>query len=434
MSPTRREFMQTSLAAAVAVPAVLSASSKPSETLVIGLIGCKGMGWADLKDFLDEPNVRCAALCDIDDKYLNERAENVQEKQGKKPKLYKDYRKFLKRKDLDAVIVGTPDHWHCLPTVEACEAGKDVYVEKPLANTIEECDVMLRAARRYNRVVTVGMQQRSGKHWQEAIQFVRDGNLGKIRQVKFWANFNYGGGSPAIPDEPVPGGVDYEMWLGPAPNRPFNQKRFHGSWRMFWDYGGGLQTDWGVHLIDMGIWGMNIQAPPKSTRATGGNFASYSNATEMSDTQNVLYEFDDFTMICEHNAGIQSGPWGRNYGVAFLGTNGTLIADRDNWEVIGEGWGDDKRMVDVPQQKSDKMSHVNHVRNFIQCVKTRKKPACDIEIARLAALYAHLGNIAYRTGDVIVWDDANRSFVNNPKADKLAMAHYRKPWSLPTLS
>lgn len=441
MKSTRRTFLKktlvgtASLGIATTLPGSMVArhAVPAGEKFIVGLIGCKNMGYTNLKDFLKHPGVECAALCDVDDEYLNNRADDVEKTSGKKPKLYKDFRKLLENRDVDAVIIGTPDHWHCLHMVYACQAGKDVYVEKPLANTIEECDILVRAARRYNRIVQVGQQQRSGKHWQEAIRFVQSDQLGKIRRVNIWANFDYGAGKEVVPDEPVPIGLDYDMWLGPAPLRSFNRNRFHGYWRMFWDYGGGLMTDWGVHLIDMALWAMKVSGPPRSTSAVGGQFDCANKAIETGETQSVLYEFDDFIMVWEQNGGIQIGPWGRNYGVAFVGTNGTLIADRENWEVIAQSDEDKNRMEPVPPQMSDHASHMNHVKDFIECVKSRKKPACDVEIGRDAAFYAHLGNIAYRTGHKIVWDAAENAFINDSQADALVRANYRKPWEVPKI-
>jgi len=249
---TRREFIHNAALTAFGVsltpviPADLLARRRmisPNEKLIVGLIGCRNMGFHNARDFLLQPEVELAAMCDVDKNVLEARTKDILELQKKKPDHYKDYRKLLERKDINAVIVGTPDHWHCLQTVHACEAGKDVYVEKPLANSITECNIMLKAARKHNRVVQVGQQQRSGTHWKAAMDFIRSGKMGKIRRVNIWANFNYGAGQEKVPDTPVPEGVDFDMWLGPAPDRPFNEARFHGSWRMFWDYGGGLMTD-----------------------------------------------------------------------------------------------------------------------------------------------------------------------------------------------
>ncbi len=271
-------------------------------------------------------------------------SKDVLELQEKKPDLYKDYRKLLDRKDIDAVVIGTPDHWHCLQTVHACEAGKDVYVEKPLANSVTECHIMLKAARKHNRIVQVGQQQRSGLEWKAAMDFIKSGKLGKIRRVNIWANFDYGAGPEKVPDGPVPEGVDYDMWLGPAPLRPFNKSRFHGWWRMFWDYGGGLMSDWGVHLIDMPLWSFDVQSFPVSVVATGGIFAHRDRALEMADTQNVVYEMNDYLITWEHNGGLEIGPYDQPYGVAWIGTNGTLVADREHWRLFPESSENEYRM------------------------------------------------------------------------------------------
>lgn len=402
-----------------------------SDRITLGLIGARNMGWYNLTDLLKQDNVVCKTLCDVDDAVLEEKASVLLENGHPKPSLEKDYRKVLEDKDIDAVIVGTPDHWHCLPTVEACQAGKHVYVEKPLANSIAEGNAMLDAATRSGTLVQVGQQQRSGDHWQSAIDFVRSGKLGTIRQVKFWANFNYGSGNRPAPDSEPPPGVDYDRWLGPAPERPFNRNRFHGSWRMFRDYGGGLMTDWGVHLIDMGLWAMDVRTPPLSVRATGGNFASQDRATEMPDTLNVLYEMDGWTMTWEHNGGIQSGPYGQNYGVLFQGSNGTLVADRDKWRVFPEGEGEDLRMDPGEEVKSDHRSHLNHCGNFIRAIRYGEPLNADIQVGHRAALFAHLGNISFWSEEVIAYDMMRRKIVGSEKADGLVTPSYRSPWLLP---
>jgi predicted dehydrogenase len=404
-----------------------------NDKVTVALIGCNNMGFSNLEDFLKCPGVVCAALCDVDDSVLNNRAADVEKLTGAKPALVKDFRKILDDKSIDAVIIGTPDHWHCLQLVMACEAGKDVYVEKPLANSIAECRIMLAAARKYSRIVQVGQQQRSGQHWADVVQMVQAGKLGTLRRIQLWANFNYAAGHPVVPDEPVPAGVDFDMWLGPAPQRAFNRNRFHGYWRMFWDYGGGLMSDWGVHLLDMGIWAKNITSAPKFVVAAGGLYACEGRAVETADTQSVLFQFDDFIMTWEHNAGIQSGPYGRIYGIAFIGSNGTLVVDREKWEVYGEETEDGKRMDSIPRQPADPEDHIKHVRNFIECVKSRSKPACDIEIGYRAALFAHMGNIALRSGERLVWDETDGRFIHAVKANELVTPSYRKPWVFPQI-
>jgi predicted dehydrogenase len=402
-----------------------------NDRITLALIGAKNMGWGDLKDLLEQPNVVCKTLCDVDDAVLADKARELVEGGHNKPLLEKDYRRVLEDKDIDAVIVGTPDHWHCLPTVEACEAGKHVYVEKPLANSIGESNAMLDAARRTRRLVQVGQQQRSGTHWKSAIDFVRSGKLGAIRQVKYWANFDYGAGNWPVPDSAPPAGVDYDRWLGPAPKRPFNKNRFHGSWRMFRDYGGGLMTDWGAHLVDMGLWAMDVITPPRSVRSLGGNFANRDRALEMPDTLTVLYEMDGFNMVWEHNGGVQSGPYDQLYGVLFMGTNGTLVADRDKWRVFPEWGGKEWRMEEVEEVPGDQKSHLNHCENFIRAIRFGDALNADIEIGHRAALYAHLGNISYWADERVVYDMMLRRIINSKAADALVTPEYRAPWEFP---
>lgn len=442
---TRRNFLKTSataMAAGLIVPSAWSSVmtgnqiTGANDRIRIGLIGCKNMGWADLSDFLIHKEVDCIALCDIDQNILNSRAAEIEQRSNNKPQLFSDYRKLLEIKELDAVIIGTPDHWHCLQFTDACSAGKDVYVEKPIANYIAECDQMVKAAKRYNRITTVGQQQRSGNHWKAMIDYINSGKLGKIARADIWANFNYGALGRPIPNSEVPQGVDYEMWQGPAKTRPFNQQHFHGSWRMFWDYGGGLMTDWGVHLIDMVLWGMNIKTMPKRVTAFGGKYAYPENCPETFDTQNVIYEFDSFIMNWSHTGGVETGPYNRNYGIAFKGTNGTLVADRDNWEVFPEWDGNNKRprMEETMKMKSDNQDHQMHVAGFIDCMKTRSSETpCTIENGSLCAKYAHLGNIAARSGSILTYDNDKQRFTQGKEANHFLKPAYRSPWKLPSL-
>ena len=271
MKNTRRNFIKnTSLtfAGLTIGPGIYAAAPDrkpkklaPSDQLKIGVIGCKGMGFSNLRRHLEVNGTECIALCDVDQNVLEERAGQVAKMQGKKPLLYGDYRRMLENKDIDYIIVGTPDHWHCLNMIGALEAGKHVYVEKPIANTIEECNLMVAAAKKYGKIVQVGQWQRSGPHYEQAIDIVRSGNLGNIRLVKVWAYQGWMEPVPVLPDSEPPEGVDYTMWLGPAPKRPFNQNRFHFNFRWFWDYAGGLMTDWGVHEIDIALYAMNAKAP-----------------------------------------------------------------------------------------------------------------------------------------------------------------------------
>ncbi len=443
MKTTRRQFLTdsgkiiTGFGAASLMPgsafSILKGSSA-NEKIVVGLIGCKGMGWSNLDRFLNVETVECKALCDVDQNVLNQRASELEERTGKKPRLYNDYRKLLEDKDIDAVIVATPDHWHCLQTVHACEAGRDVYVEKPVGRTNAECEVMVSAARRYKRVVQAGQWQRSGQHWKDAVDYVQSGKLGNIRVVKAWAYQGWMDTIPVKPDQQVPDGVDYKMWLGPAPDRPFNPNRFHFNFRWYWDYAGGLMTDWGVHLIDIVLYAMN-PGGPKSIMSSGGKFGFPDDAMETPDTQQAIYEFEDFSMIWEHAAGIDGGPYGRNHGVAFIGNNGTLVVDRGSWEVLPE-----TEQMDGKTQDSIKRVHPsggggdhlqNHVNNFLDAIKSRERPAADIEIAANTAIISNLGNIAFLTGEKLHWNHSTGEFKNNKKANSYLKPAYHGQWKFP---
>ncbi len=424
----------TAIGAASVIPSkVWSASLSPSDKVNVALIGCRNMGFGILRHHLDTGIVNCVALCDVDQNVLKEKAESVKNDFNQSPELYSDYRKVLERKDIDAVIIGTPDHWHCLMTVDACSAGKDVYVEKPMANTIGECNIMVKAAKRYNRIVQVGQQQRNGKVFIDSMSLIKSGEIGTLRKVNIWANFNYGLGTTLVEDSPVPEGVDYNMWLGPAPERPFNQARFHGSWRHFWDYGGGLMSDWGVHLIDMGLWAKDVVKGPEKVVTYADNLSKQVMARETFDTMNVIYPQDDFVINYDLTAGIQQGPFDSAYGIQFIGEKGMLVADRSKYHLYPE-WDGQKKAPKTEEVHYDKgkESHREHVDNFLECIKTRKTPACPPEIGRAAAVHVHIANIAARLGETVLeWDDKNNRFSNCEKANAFITPEYRKPWKLP---
>jgi len=404
-----------------------------SGQLNVALIGCKSMGFGDLENHLAVPGVNCVALCDIDDSVLNERADQVKKKYNQSPKLYKDFRKMLEQKDIDAVIIGTPDHWHCLLTVYALQAGKHVYVEKPMANTIEECNIMVKAAKHYGKIIQVGQQQRSGFVFQKAMELIKGGKIGKLRKVNAWANFNYGVGSPVVPDEPVPAGVDFEMWLGPAPKRSFNRTRFHGNWRMFWDYGGGMNSDWGVHLLDMALWAKDINDPPEKVLVYGANTFHEPRSRETFDSMSVIYPKQDYVINWNMTAGIQKGPYDMPYGLEFVGDDATIVMDRNKMTVYPE-WDEDAKKPRTEEYKytEGKESHKEHAKNFIDSIKTGNRQACPPETGRIAALHLHIPNIAARTGEsILIWDDASNRFTNSEAANKLITPVYRQPWTLP---
>lgn len=435
MNTNRRTFIRTTAfatAAFGAFPTILRAGSA-NEKIVVGLVGCLGMGFSNLKAFLKQPNVECGALCDIDQNVLNERSAEVEKLQGKKPLLYADYRKMLENKDIDAVINATPDHWHTLVGIGAMEAGKALYTEKPLANSIQECNLMVAAQKRYKSVVQVGQWQRSDPHWKAAVEYLHAGNIGRIRSVRVWSYVGWKGSIPVVPDSEVPAGVDYDFWLGPAPKRPFNKNRFHFTFRWYWDYAGGLLADWGVHLLDYALFGMN-QYVPKSVMATGGKYAFPDDAMETPDTCMAVYDFGDFGVLWDHTIGIYGANYGnRGHGVAFVGEWGTLVVDRSGWEVIAESTSVSakKDFLQVPHQKGTGQGLDLHVANFLDCIKTGAKPNCDIEIGAHIARISHLGNISYRLGRKVFWNPEKQEFTDDAEANQMVKANYRAPWTLP---
>lgn len=438
MKHTRRNFLNTSAKAMVAAgvatafPWEAFAQAKglisANDKINVGLIGVNGMGWSDLQSFIKIPEINIAALCDVDDNVLNYRKYELA-KNGIQTKTYADYRKMLENKDLDVIIVGTPDHWHCLQMVEACEAGKDVYVEKPVGNSIEECNVMVAAQKKYNKAVQAGQWQRSMPHFVDALNFIQSGKLGKIRTVKAWAYQGWMRNIEVKPDGPVPAGVNYDMWLGPAPKRPFNPNRYHFNFRWFWDYAGGLMTDWGVHLIDYALLGMDASFP-KSAVAIGGKYAYPDGAHETPDTLATVFEFDGYNMIWEQAQSISNGNYGKDHGISYIGNNGTLVLWRGGWEVIP----DEKRMEAVPFQPNKGSGLDQHTQNFIQSVKSRdfSKLTCSIQAGAHVATVCQMGNISYKTGGKVSWDAAKGKF-NEEKANTYLSAKYNNGYKLPKI-
>ena len=440
-SDSRREFIRKSLSASAAIgslsvlpSAVLAGRRKaaPSDTINLGLIGCRNMGFNIMRLHMDQPDAQCVALCDVDGEFLDSRTEDVKSKQGSAPRKYTDYRKMLENPDIDAVVIGTPDHWHCLHLTAAIDADKDVYVEKPMANSIAEIEIMTKAANSSNRVVQVGQQQRSGTHWAEIMETIQSGRIGYLRKIKVWGNFRYGVGIPVVQDSNPPSHLDFDFWLGPAPLRSFNASRLHSKWRMFWDYGGGLLTDWGVHLMDMALWAKQVDYMPLSVSAVGGNYSFKEFAHETPDTLSVVYEMKDFVLTWDHTAGTETGPYDMHYGLAFRGDKGTIVANRNGWELKPETPDGKEATQKIPWTDGINY-HKEHVRNFLDCVKTREKPNCTVENGRLPAIYTHLGNIAYRTGEKLFYDESRQKITNSKAANRYITPTYRAPWKLPVV-
>ena len=447
MSHNRRSFIKKgSLAvagtsASFLFPIELLASIRkkvgPNDRINVGLIGCNGMGFSDLSSMLKISAVHVIALCDVDERVLKLRTADLEKAGIKKPMWYRDYRRLLENKDIDVVIIGTPDHWHCLMLTNALQAGKDVYCEKPIANSIQEANIMLNYVNAADRIVQVGQWQRSQPHFVDAINFVHSGQLGNIRLAKAWAYQGWMKPVPNIADINVPKDVNYKMWLGPASTRPFNINRFHFNFRWFWDYAGGLMTDWGVHLIDYALYGMKA-GTPKSVMAIGGKFAYPDDASETPDTLQTVFEYDKFSILWEHATGISEGNYGRNHGIAFIGNKGTLVLDRNGWEVIAEtdsgGKKKSYRMEGLSLQENKGNGLDLHTANFIEAVTSRdaSKLTAPIQVGYDAALVSHMGNVAFKTGNRINWDATTGQF-KEAAANEYLKANYQNGWKLPML-
>lgn len=412
-----------------------SAFSKPKQILGandrirIGAIGINGMGWSDTKALLNVPGVELAAICDVDQNVLDKRKKEL-DKNGLKVKVYSDYKRLLDQKNIDAVVIGTPDHWHALMMIHAAEAGKHVYCEKPIGNSIGECKAMVAAQQYYGNVVQVGQWQRSQEHFQDAVKFLASGVLGPIRTVKVWCYQGWMRPAAKVPDSLPPKGVDYKSWLGPAPLKVFNASRFHFHFRWFWDYAGGLMTDWGVHLLDYALLGMQATLP-KSIVGLGGKFAYPELAEETPDTLTTLYEFDQFNLVWDSAMGIDNGSYGRDHGIAFIGNNATLILNRGGWEVIEERQS--KNKIAKPLVKPSDNGLQKHALNFVEAIRANdpSQVNCSIQEGAHVATVAQMGNASYRSGKKLLWDAAHGQFLDAHVNNRYLTNAYHNGYSLP---
>jgi predicted dehydrogenase len=446
----RREFLRNSALLTVAEAPALAAA--PNDRIGVGLIGCGGMGRLDLGDFQRCTEVEVVAVCDV----YRPNAERAREVTNGKAEIYADYRRVLDRKDVQAVVVATPDHWHPLIAVNACDAGKDVYVEKPISHNVREGRLMVEAARRNRRVVQVGIQQRSGAHFQRAVKAVQEGRLGDVHFAQCW-NHNYGQqqGMGYPKDTDPPADLDWDMWLGPAPKIPYNPAR--RNFRAFWDYAGGELTNWCVHLIDVVHWALGVDTPLTVT-SSGGKFY-YQDCRECADTQEVIWEYPGDRLIrystLSHNSYGPNGHPGHksfgSYGIMMQGTKGTLFVDRAGYEITPQmsthtekvsqsfreafddlnGSGMWFTAETAAESGATSLQHMPHVRNFIDCVKSREQPVGDIEIGHRSTATCLIGNIALRTGLKLKWDAKAERFTNSDEANRMLTRQYRAPWSLP---
>jgi predicted dehydrogenase len=425
----RREFLGKAAALGVALSAAqyraLGMTAAPSDRIRVGFIGLNGMGTGRLRGFMEQPDVHAAVVCDLDQRHLDRAVALVEKTQGHKPDAYRDFRKVLERKDLDAVMIATPDHWHALPTVQACQAGKDVFVEKPLSYSIGEGRAMAEAARKHSRVTQMGNHIHNDlPNYRRVVEIVQSGMLGKVQRV--YCAMNSGDkplGKPA--DSAPPPELDYDFWLGPAPKRAYNPNRSHFSYRYFWDYSGGYFIDFWCHYADVAYWALNLEAP-LSVTATGGRWMVDDNA-ETPDTMEAVYEFPNQVLLTWtlHPNG-RPGYEHMGSCVIFQGSQATLVTNYTKHELWVKG-KKEENFARPPQSIPDSPGHI---REFLDAIKSRKTTTCNVEYGHRLTKGGLLGNIAYRTGERIRWDDRRERVTNSTASDKLVTRRYRKPWKL----
>ena len=425
--PSRRSVLKT--AGAVLTTSFFTGNLKgANERPTAGFIGIGVMGSENLNVALQH-GVEVAAVCDVYQPHL-ERAGAIVAKAGKKAKELKDFRELLADKSIDFVCISTPDHWHPYMTVEACKAGKDVYVEKPICVTIDEGLKMVEAARKYDRIVQAGTWQRSGQHFQEACEIVRSGQLGKVTFARTWIYSNEpreGIGNPV--DGSPPAGLDWDLWLGPSPAHAFNPNRFgvypnaYSYFRWFWDYAGGHITDSGVHMIDIMQMAFD-EAMPQAITALGGKLW-FTDDRETPDTMQVSYEYPGFVASWEHRCNNTDANPARLMGLTFYGTRGKLYVDRSLYKVTPEKKSD----LQTCEVKRATDPHPLHWSNFLECLKTRRQPNSDIEKCFRSSATCLLGNISFRSQLRIDWDD-QRKTTPQKDVEKYLHREYRSPWKL----
>ena len=440
---TRRQFLDRSggmaLAAGVASTFSINALGA-NEKVALGLMGAGGRGTQLLEWFAARPDVEVAYIADPDISRYEKCAKRLEKITQKKPALTQDFRKMLDDKSVDAIINATPDHWHALGTIMACQAGKDVYVEKPTCHSIWEGRRMIEAARKYKRVVQVGTQNRSAAYCYAALDYIRTKDFGDVHLIRV-QNSKLRNTIGKLPDTAVPPGIDYDMWLGPAPMRPFNMNHFHYNWHWFWVYSGGDIINDGVHQIDIARW-VAGQTYPKSVSSTGGIFY-YNDDQETPDTHIVNWDFDKMTVIFEQSLwspymkkvptpiregeGLPNWPF-TGTRIEIYGTKQFMFLSRHGggWQAFDADWKPVK-------EKRGKFSESNteHIGNFIDCVHTRNRPKADIEEVHISTAWCHYGNIAYRMGRRLHIDAKTEGFVNDDEANSLLRRKYRSPWVVP---
>ena len=443
----RRQLLATTAAGITA--STLSgyvAGAADEKPLRVGLIGTGWYGKIDLLRLIQISPVEVVSLCDVDKKMLAEAAEIVAGRQlsKKKPRTYSDYREMLKEKDLDLVLIGTPDHWHALPMIAACEAGMDIYCQKPISVDIAEGKAMLDAARKHNRVVQIGTQRRSTPHLIDAREkVIKQGLLGNVGLVEIYCYYHMRAtGNP--PDTAPPENLDYEMWSGPAPKRPYNKLDHPRGWRAFMEYGNGIVGDMCVHMLDMTRWMLDL-GWPKKISSVGGILVDKASKANITDTQTATFDYGDLNVVWQHRTW---GDWqskNHPWGATFYGDKGTLVANVQEFNFTPAGKNEPtisgKAVYEYDKYPEDKTEndlerHVasavrGHMRDLLNCMKTRSKPVADIEQGYISTASCILANLSMQAGREFTWDPVANKIVGDDEANQMLLRPYTAPWVHP---
>ena len=425
---SRRTFLQTA-AAGIAVTAFsrrISARQQPSDQIVLGMIGVGNMGTGRLRQFLEHPDVRIAAICDVDKTHAERAVAEVEKVRGYKPKTYGDFRHVLEDREIDAVAVVTPDHWHAIPAVRAFEAGKDVFVEKPLSYSVAEGRAMADASLKHKRVSQMGNHIHNDMpNYRRVVEVVQSGKLGRITRVHCWKTCQT---EPYTTNNPAecPPGLDYDFWLGPAPKRPYEPFRSHITFRHFWDYSGGTFIDFWCHIVDVAVWAMDLKGP-KSVSAVGGRMF-LTDPTETPDTLEAVLEYPQLMLMFSFRPTPLTGFEHMGHiGCLFEGTEASLVANYQTHEI----WAKGSKVEDFPRPNPTIPDSPGHLREFLDAIKSRNlETTCNVRYGHRLTKLGLLSNIAFRSGRRIYWDDERERISGDDEASKLLSRKFRKPYKL----
>ncbi|HEV3167619.1 MAG TPA: Gfo/Idh/MocA family oxidoreductase [Isosphaeraceae bacterium] len=423
----RRTFLASAGSGAAALALASGArAAGPNDQLRVAVVGLRGRGESHVQGFSDRKDTAVVALCDVDSSQFPSRAKEVEQKTGKTPQLVGDLRHLMEDKSIDIISIATPNHWHALAAVWACQAGKDVYVEKPVSHNVSEGRKIVEAANKYGRVVQTGTQSRSSAGVQEAIDFLKSGKLGKIFLARGLC-FKWRTSIGQKADAPVPAGVDYNVWLGPAPERPFNPNRFHYEWHWNWDYGNGDIGNQGIHQMDVARWGLGKNALPTQIQASGGRFG-YKDDGETPNTLLASYRYDDCQLEFEVRGLPTNDEKGVRVGNIFYGPEGYLTINGDKWASFFVSKDGKKEEVGPSGRGGG-----DHFGNFVKAVQSRKPELLNAEIleGHLSSALCHLGNISYRLGRAVTLDPQAENFGPDEAANALLTREYRSPFTMP---